>query len=271
WNDYTLENFDLGIGCVSKKGYVKNKGMLFFLHYTGIYQTSGGVPNILSNKVEKYITGATKAGKEASAAGKKGNSIFFTLGDVTLYNTDGSVNKILSAVCLEYNLTQENWFVHTNVNASEFATFIESNDSDRLEFTDTTGDKDVKEFLSGETDNGDAIHFRADTMKITTQPSNFEYSSKILALFVESERGAATQVFVNLENNEGYYPIEGHIEKGLSTLKITSKDGDRTQPPTARLVSFSFRDSSKQLCKLARATVIVLPTTDIESNNDYKH
>ena len=267
WNDYTLENFDLDLGCVSKKGYVKMIGTLYFLHYTGIYATSGGIPKLISNKVEKYITGATRAGKEASAAGKKGRSIFFTLGNVTLYKGDGSVDRVLRDVCLEYNLIQENWYVHLNVKASEFATFIEEVDSDRLEFTDTAGNHAVKEFLNGETDDGDEIHFRVDTMKLTMQ-ADFEHSSNPIALLTDVERGSAIQVFVNLENGEEYYPLEGTIVKGLSVIKISDKDSRRGKPPMCRLISLSLRDSSKQLCKLSRMTLIYLPSTDEIPDNE---
>jgi len=275
WNDYTLENFDLDVGCVSKKGYVKMMGVLYFLHYTGIYSTTGSTPTLISNKIEKYITGATRTGKENSAAGKKGRSIFFTLGDVTLYKMDGSINKVLYDVCVEYNLTQENWFVHTNVKASEFATFLEEFDSDRLEFTDTDGNCAVKEFLSGETDDSKEINFRMDTMKLTTgvqvgtssSSAAFEYSSKPIALLVESERGSAVKVFVNLENNEEYYSVEGTVTKGLSVIKITDKDSSRGKPPVCRLISVSLRDNSKQLCKISRMTLVTLPTTDEESSS----
>ena len=262
WNDYTLENFDFEVGCVSPKGYVKTRGTLFFLHYLGVYATTGGLPKIISNKVERYILGATKTGKETSAAGKKGQSIFFTLGDVTLYNIDGSLDKVLPDVCIEYNLIQENWFVHKNVKASEFATFVEASDSDRLEFTDKAGNMAVKEFLSGETDDGAEIDFRVDTMKLTLQADSFEKSNNPIALLVETERGSAIQVFANLENEEEYYPLEGTIRKGLSVIKITNKDDNRGKPPVARLISFSLRDSSKQICKLSRMTLIYTPLLD---------
>lgn len=277
WNDYTLENFDLGMGCVSKKGYIKSLGTLYFIHYTGIYSTTGGVPTIISNKIQPYINGATREGKENSAAGKKGLNIFFTLGDVTLYKIDGSVNKILKDVCVEYNLVQQNWYIHTNVKASEFATFLESADSDRLEFIDTAGNHAVKEFLNGNTDDGKEIVFRIDTMKLTTgiqvfsrtrSMVAFEYSSKPITLLVETERGSAIQAFVNLENNEEYYPLEGQITKGLSVIKVTQKDSNRGQPPVCRLVSFSLRDSSKQICKISRMTLVYLPTTDENMNNE---
>ncbi len=269
WNDYTLENFDLDIGCVSKKGYVKMIGTLYFIHYTGIYATTGNIPTLISNKIEKYITGATRSGKENSAAGKKGRSIFFTLGDVTLYKQDGSLNKVLNDVCVEYNLIQQNWYVHTNVKASEFATFLEQIDSDRFEFTDTSGNHAVKEFLSGSTDDGQAIHFRIDTMKLTMQPNNYEYSSKPNALISEVERGSAMQVYVNLDNGEEFYPVEGSLVKGLSIVKITNKDGERGKPPKCRLLSISIRDSSPQLCKISRMTIVYLPTTDESADNDF--
>jgi hypothetical protein len=277
WNDYTLENFDLDVGCVSKKGYIKAAGTLYFLHYTGVYSTTGSTPSIISNKVQPYITGATKSGKESCAAGKKGLNIFFTLGDVTLYKGDGSINKILKDVCLEYNLIQQNWYVHTNVKASEFATFVEESDSDRLEFTDTAGNHAVKEFLSGDTDDGDEIHFRVDTMKLTTgiqvysrvrSMVAFEYSTKPLALYTEVERGNSIQAFINLENGEEYYPLEGQISKGLSVIKIHNKDDSRGKPPTCRLLSISLRDSSKQRCKISRMTLIYVPTTDEKEDNE---
>jgi len=267
WNDYTLENFDLDIGNVSKKGYVKILGTLYFMHYTGVYATSGGIPRLMSNKIEKYITGATKAGLEACAAGKKGKSIFFTIGDVTLYNSDGSTQKTLSDVCLEYNLTQENWFVHTNVRATEFATFVETSDVNKLELIDNEGNKAVKEFLSGETDNGTEINFRIDTIKLTPMPTTFDYYIKPMTLLIETDRGSALQAYVNLDKKEEFYPLEGKITKGLSVLKINNKDSERGKPPVCRLISISLRDSSKQLCKISRMALSFLPTTEREDNN----
>jgi hypothetical protein len=125
WNDYTLETFDNRIGCVSPTGYVK-RGDIYFIHYTGMYVSSGGTPVLISRKIEKYIKGATKSGLENAAAGHKGLSIFCTIGDVTLYNKDGSMYKVLPDVCIEYATAEQNWYIHTNVIASAFKTFIES-------------------------------------------------------------------------------------------------------------------------------------------------
>jgi hypothetical protein len=142
WNDYNLENFDLGVGCCSPNGYVKLKGSLYFLHYSGVYSTSGSMPQLLSRKVERYIRGATKTGMEAAAAGYKGLSVFFTIGDVTLYNNDGSIWKVLPQVCLEFNVADQNWYVHTNVTSTQFETFIASDGSERLAMCSLTQAED---------------------------------------------------------------------------------------------------------------------------------
>ena len=267
WNDFTLENFDLGIGCVSKKGYIKTGGALYFLHYTGIYATSGGVPQLISSKVERYINGATTAGKESCAAGKKGRSVFFTLGDVILYRADGSVEKTLNAVAIEYNIIQQNWFVHTNVQSDEFTSWVETTDSDRLEFTDTTGNKAVKEFLSGTTDDGKEIHFRIDTNHITMQ-TDFENLNNPISVISEIERGSSLQIFANLDKSEEFYPLEGKVTKGVSVVKVTNKDGDRSTPPNARTIAISIRDSSKQICKISKIAIAYLPSTNEQSNNE---
>ena len=140
WNDYTLESFDTGIGCCSKKGYVK-RGALYFLDYSGFFSTTGGVPKLLSRRVEKFFNGATKAGLEAGAVGWKGLSIFCTIGDVTLYKNDGSVWKTLSDVCMEYTTADQNWYVHTNVSAIQFAKYATAEDVDKITTSSMTSSK----------------------------------------------------------------------------------------------------------------------------------
>lgn len=260
WNGSSAEHFDLGIGNVSHTGYVKLLGGLFFMHYSGVYATSGGVPRLISNKVERYINGATKAGKEACVAGKKGKSIFFTIGDVTLYNPDGSTEKTMSDVCLEYNLVQENWFVHTNVKASQMATYLETVSSDRLILTSTSGDMATKEFLSGETDDGEEIFFRIDLNRMTLNPE-FEKDSVPIAIIADTERGSSMKAFVSgEEGSPSFYELDGTIGKGISIIKINGRDKDRGSPVNCRLLDVSFRDASKQLCKIKRVSVVFMPT-----------
>ena len=175
WNDYTLENFDMGIGCCSKSGYVKLKGSLYFIHYSGIYSTSGGVPQLLSRKVERYIIGATKSGLEAAAAGFKGLSVFFTIGDVTLYNNDGSTWKTLSQVCLEFDIVDQDWYVHTNITSTQFETYIKSTGAERLSMCSLTPAKSA--VLGSELITNGAFTSNADNWNVG---SGWSYASDIM-------------------------------------------------------------------------------------------
>lgn len=258
WNDYTLENFDLGVGCASVNGYVKLMGNLYFLHYSGVYSTSGSVPSLLSRKIDRYIKGATKSGIENAAAGFKGYSVFFAIGDVTLYNEDGSVWKTMSDVCIEYNIADQDWFIHTNVPSKEFATFVDTTGTERLLMLHTDSQKYVKEFLSGSTDDGDAIFFRADMPKFLLDKEMEMYANPT-SVVAQTERGVMMKCYIKLDD-EDFYEINGNIGKGTTKLKITSPDDSQTQPPICREIQLSFRDSSDQICKMTQVALTYQPT-----------
>lgn len=263
WNDYTLEQIDLGLGCVSPRGYVKAYGTLYFLDYTGVYATSGGVPSIVSSPIQPYIDGATKAGKEKSTAGKKGRSVFFTLGTVTLYNVDGSVRRTLIDTCVEYNILQQNWYIHTNVKATEFETFIDTLDADRLVFTDNGDGGFVKSFLEGTTDDGKEIFFQAETQPLPLA-DNLEELGNPTGVVVDGLRGNSTTCYVSFDDDGIFYQVEGKVSKdGPTVFKLTSIDPAqlRGRPPVCSEIALSFRDSSKQICKLGSVAVLYLPST----------
>lgn len=257
WNDYTLQNFDLGIGCASLNGSAKLLGTLYFIHYSGIYTTTGAVPTLISRKVERYITGATKAGIENAAVGVKGLSVFFSIGDVTLYNADGSVMKTMPDVCLEYSAADRNWYPHTNVPAEEFATFINTSGVERLLMSHGGTGKSVKEFLTGSTDDGQEIFFRVDTQEIQLM-KEFETSANPTNVVTEVDRGSMIKTLVSLDDGQ-FMEIEGMNEKGATTLPINSNP-EKTSPPICRKIKVSFRDSSKQICRLRQIAITYVPT-----------
>ena len=264
WNDYVLQNLDLGLGCVSRKAYVKNSGSMYFLHYTGIYQTSGGIPELKSSKVERYLTGATLSGLENACAGKKGRSVFFCIGDVTLKKPDGSVEKILQDVCLEYSITQENWYIHTGVKASEMATFIDSIDYDKCVMMTTHDNRPVCEFLKPGvyTDLGKEIPMRTDTPNILLG-ATFEKVSYPLEISTEMERGSGMKCFASLDMSP-WYELEGEARKGMTIFKFTRKGEDTTQPPRCRNVRWSFRHNGKQSCVIAKSAVTYMISNEEE-------
>ena len=266
WNGSALKSFNLGIGCVSDNGYVMALGALWFVHYTGIYQTTGGMPQMMSSKVQRYIDGATKAGLEAAAVGKKGTSVFFAIGDVTLYHPDGSLEKTLSDVVLEYDVRQQNWYVHTNLKATQFATYFYSTNADRLEFASTDPSCPVVEFLRDSVDDSQGenreIPFRIDSNDISLG-LYFETLCQPLRIIVETSRGSGIKFFVSLDGGR-FYELQGEAIKGCVVLKVTNKDEDTDQPPRCRRIKFSIRDSSPKLCKINRVAIEYLQMTESE-------
>lgn len=258
WDDYTLQNIDLNIGCASSRGSVKMLGTLYFLDYNGIYGTTGGLPTLLSRKVERYIKGATKAGLENAAAGYKGLSVFFAIGDVTLYNEDGSTDKVLSKVALEYSAADQNWYVHTNVNMSQFENFIDATAGEKLYATSNVTDASVVSFLEGNTDEGAEIFMRIDTQEIQLL-KEFETHASMLALVTEVYRGSQLKAFVSLDKQQ-FYELEGTADKGASVLKIHGVDKKVATPPLCRKIKVSYRDSSKQRCRINQVALVYTPT-----------
>jgi hypothetical protein len=269
WNDYNLKMFDLGIGCCSERGYVKTLGLMFFLDYNGIYATNGGEPKLMSSKIEEYIKGATKAGKEAAAMGKKGKSIFCSIGDVTLYKTDGSVKKTLSDVVLEYNLRQENWYVHTGIKAGQFETYIGSLDVDRLEFSDSDTGKINELFYNTYYDDADTtdveipINIETGNITLAKRFENFCYPKKIV---VDVESGSQLKAFISMDD-EDFIPIEGVGNKGAAIFKVTPISDDHGLP-RCRKVNIAFREISGRRLKISKIAIEYIESTEDDSDSD---
>jgi hypothetical protein len=255
WNNYVLRTMDYGIGCVSRRAYTKNNGILFFLHYSGIYQSVGEAPTLISQKIDRYLSGATRSGLESCVAGKKGKSVFFTIGDVTLYNPDGSTEKTLSDVCLEYNTIQQNWYVHTNIKATDFITYISPLNFDRLVMSTSFSNLPVYEFLQSGTytDNGTEIMFRMDTPNILIGQL-FEKISRPHEIAIEMERGSGLKCFISLDMGR-WYALEGESSKGLTILKVINKDTGSPMVPRCRNMRISLRHAGKMLCKISKLAI----------------
>lgn len=264
WDDYTLTNLDIGVGCSSSRGSTKLLGTLYFIDYSGIYGTTGGLPTLLSRKVDRYIQGATKAGLESAVASIKGLSVFFTIGDVTLYNEDGSTDKTLSKVALEYSVADQNWYVHTKVDYSDFINFKDDSGTEQLWGTANVQNYAVASFLEGNTDFGGEIFFRVDTQEFQLM-KEFEMKANPIEVLTEMDRGSQMQVFVSLDR-ERFFELQGTATKGVSKLKVHQPKKVEEKPPHCRRLRLSYRDGSKQLCRLNQFAINYLPTTVEETN-----
>lgn len=258
WDDYTLQAMDINVGCSSRTGSAKLLGTLYFIHYGGIYATTGSVPTLISRKVQRYIDGATRDGLEAAAAGVKGLSVFFAIGDVTLYKEDGSIEKTLTDTCLEYNVADQNWYVHTNVPIAEFVNFISADGVEHLYGTHGGNAKSVVDFLSGNTDDGSEIFFRADSQELQLV-KEFEAYSNPLGIISDIRRGSQMKIYVSTDG-EDFYALEGSPEKGVTTVKINDADPMGDKGVLCRRIKISYRDASKQLCRLNQFAILYAPT-----------
>jgi hypothetical protein len=234
--------------------------MLFFVHYNGIYVSTGAEPKLISSKVQAYFDGATKANLENAAAGKKGMCVFFWIGDVTLYNIDGSVNKTLSNVVLEYNLKQEGWYVHTGIPASQFATYIEATDPDKIVFTNTsTGD--VYEFLNGNSDNGNEIPFSIVTSDITLN-REFERISYPKQFIVEVEAGNNVKPFVSIDRAQ-FYELGLNASKGCAVIPVTPREPN-DKYARGRKIKLCIKEMSLSPVKITRLSLIYTDSAEQE-------
>jgi hypothetical protein len=273
WNDYNLQNFDIGIGCVSDNGYAKALGDLYFIHYSGIYKTTGGPPQIMSERIRRIFEGATKSGLESAALGYQGWSIFASIGDVTLYHGDGSVEKTLSDVVVELDIRQNNWYVHTNIDADEFEIYPRTDGVRKMEYSSTSDSKHIYEFLYDEVDDAvtsnEEIPFKVITHNITLS-GQFEKICYPKEIILEAERGSEIKCFVSLDNGD-FYEIDGSARKGCSIFKVTSKNLDDTDPPRCRQIRVRFDDMSKNLCKISRAAIMYIESQEEEVSRPDLH
>lgn len=124
----------------------------------------------------------------------------------------------------------------------------------------------VKEFLYGNTDEDETIFFRADSQPIqlisqASPYSQFETFSNPIAIVNRTQRGSLVKCFVALDDGD-FYELQGTVTKGVSILKVHSKDKKNLPtPPLAREIKVSWRDSSKQLCRLIQTAIIFIPGT----------
>jgi hypothetical protein len=82
-----------------------------------------------------------------------------------------------------------------------------------------------------------------------------------MAVITRLQRGTMTKCFVALDDGD-FYEIQGMVSKGVSILKVHSKDRSKIPTlPIARKMRLSWRDGSKQLCRLLQGAIVFIPGT----------
>lgn len=101
----TLRQIKDAPGTTSPKSIVSWGGYCYWYHPSGIYRTSGGVAEKVSNPVEDIIEGVTSANQTAVVGWKNeiDNNVNFFLGDVTLRDGD-TISKCVVTLDLNSNI-----------------------------------------------------------------------------------------------------------------------------------------------------------------------
>lgn len=261
WNGNNLQTLDVGIGCVSKKGYTKAFGSLFFLHYTGIYAITDSSPEIKSSKVDEYIEGATTAGLENAVMGSENKSIFCYIGDVTLYNDDNSINKQLSDVVLEYDIQQQNWFVHTDIPVKDF---VVDGSTNKLQYINKT-DGHVYTLLSGLVDK-EGVDNEEIPCNLTTSNIYFTDSFEKICypreIIVEIKSGHNIKCFISLDDRE-FRPLEGTLRKGCNILNVGEVENEYLR---GRKIKISLREMSGSPFKVSKMAIMYSTSGERENH-----
>jgi hypothetical protein len=265
WNGSSMDIATSSIGCVSKQGYVEKDGLLYFLHYRGLFASNSSTfPTPKTAKVQRIFDGATTAGLEAGKVWKNEDSVFCSIGNSTIYNDDGSVEKILSNVTVEYNVRQNNCFIHIGIDAKFASHYQTATDTDIMAICGSSGN--TYSFLDTELDNGAEIPWRVDTQEVTPC-LNMENIAFLNRLIVKVDRGSNLSAFISLDG-EPFYELSTILKRGVNSIVINGKDNDFSTPPSCRYFQISIRDSSRSIVRISRMSVIFTETMEEESNSN---
>lgn len=283
--DY-VKYFDYNIGCCAPQGSQLFNGILYFVSYKGLYATDGQtMPKNIGAKIQPYINSISKAIKETAVVTWGEESVFFsfsgTLTDkIVLYNNDGSIQKVLDNITFEWNVRQENWYIHTSdyldIGIMINAPYLTSTDS--IIYSRISDGKIYKLLATGtrtETIDGNSVTAKENVytdiaqsiaFNITTSniylgaAEDFSYPKYIVA---EVVAGNNIKCFASLE--DGPFYEQDMVSKGMNFIKFKPFNGE-TDIPRTRKVRLSFREMSGQVVKIARCAVVYTLTNEVQPN-----
>ncbi|MFW9968618.1 MAG: hypothetical protein ACFFDF_00360 [Candidatus Odinarchaeota archaeon] len=106
----------LSDGCISNRSVITHKKQLYFLDFGEYKVYTGGKPEVMSHKVQKYLKGINTSYKSLCVAGSSGKYIYLSIP----YGTATTNN-----LTLEYDTDFDKWYVH-NVGYVDFTNIGET-------------------------------------------------------------------------------------------------------------------------------------------------
>jgi len=100
-SNWRLVDITNDIGCISDKTLVEIKGVLYWLDYNGVYAFTGGLPQKISDKVQKYINGINFTYKSLCEADKHEDKMYLAIP----YGSTANNRNLV------FNTRRNTWFV----------------------------------------------------------------------------------------------------------------------------------------------------------------
>jgi hypothetical protein len=187
--NYSLVDVSNEIGCVDKRAHVECNGKLYWMDYKGIYLYTGGIPQLISDKVKKWIDGINWTYKYLICAGSKGNKVRFAIpykstavNMILVYDTvkgiwsieDGDWTAFENVSGTLYGLNSdgriwnmESTYLTGKDNSTAIPWNIETKAYNDFALDSQTGIKDMWTVYSGTTDATMAINYTTNVYSTT--------------------------------------------------------------------------------------------------------
>lgn len=272
YNGVSFIGMSYGIGCPSRKGWVKSIGGLYFMSYNGIYRTSGAEPELISLPVKPLLENLTKAQIEGCWAERHGDSVFFFFpGTVNRLSDDGTTVESLVGTCIEYDIRQQNFYVHSDI---PYTSVLETDVNGKLELLGTvlrsgsTEFEDTFKTFDGDTDNGDSISWVAERPPVYPNKAKERYSMSQKA-HLDLLRGDRADLYVSVDDKP-FHPVKGQFRKGISTIDVTTPVAEGLTSKGKKF-KFSLRGMADKKVRLGWQAFDFVNTQEVDPTGEELH
>jgi len=276
WNgSSTQPDMLVDVGAVSQEAVTTVHNITFFIGrskkdlgiyaYSGGSTNSGGVPKLISRKVQKWVDAINQADLASLRTGSDDNNVYFYIGNITFTGDDIYQDRTFSNVWLVYSISQDSWRVYDNLHAHYFGQ-ITSSGQELLVFGDNNGK--VWEFGQGTTDDGGDAKTPI-SMEVITREEHFsvpELSKSLGRMDVLSRRAFETNVRYRYDRNDDWKSL-GELNGRFTTLDCPEYGDEDNAGNTLQL---QFSDYSKYQASIDGFTINVGIDTEVVKPNGGK-
>jgi len=208
WNGYSTEADPIiDIGTPSQESVKTIHNITYFFNRYGVYAYDGGMPYLISRKVQDWIDAIDQSTLDDVIAEVDNDHYYCAVGDVTVDSVS------YSNVVLVYHIPLKAWTIWTLVDTPKAMACYYSSGARLVSFGDDNGE--VFRLNNGNDDDGTAINVNIETKQYDLETPE-EYKKWTEAYLLTEKARGLVEVGVKIDNN----PIEtiGSIEDDITRL-----------------------------------------------------